>query len=83
MTPDDGFRSFEEWRKAAKRRLPRGVFDYIDRGVASELSLARDRDRLDAATIVPRMLRGAQAPDMATEVLGTPMSRPRSRGVAR
>ncbi len=69
-------RSFAEWRAGARRRLPRGVFDYIDRGVASELSLARDRARLDAATIVPKVLRGAQAPVLETEILGTRMAAP-------
>ncbi|WP_172329770.1 alpha-hydroxy acid oxidase [Mangrovicoccus sp. HB161399] len=69
-------RSFAEWRAIARRRLPRGVFDYIDRGVASELSLARDRERLDAATIVPKVLRGAEPPVMATEILGTAMAAP-------
>ena len=58
-----GFLSFQEARSGARRRLPRGLFDYIDRGVGEEASLRALRTRLDAAEIIPRMLAGADAQD--------------------
>lgn len=64
------FLSFEEAREIARRRLPRGLFDYIDRGVGEEASLRELRVRLDAAQIVPRILCGADAPDTAVELFG-------------
>ena len=45
--------SFGELRVAARRRLPRGLFDYIDRGVGEEAGLRALRDSLDAIKIAP------------------------------
>lgn len=45
--------SFGELRVAARRRLPRGLFDYIDRGVGEEAGLRALRDSLDAVKIAP------------------------------
>ena len=64
-----GFLSFEEARRTARRKLPRGLFDYIDRGVGEETSLRALRTRLDATVIVPRMLSGAE-PQTETELFG-------------
>ncbi|MCY0096907.1 alpha-hydroxy acid oxidase [Hoeflea ulvae] len=65
-----GFLSFEEARRSARRRLPRGLFDYIDRGVGEEASLRALRTRLDAAGITPRMLTGADASDTGVTLFG-------------
>lgn len=65
-----GFLSFEEARRSSRRRLPRGLFDYIDRGVGEEASLRALRTRLDAAKITPRMLTGADAPDIRVTLFG-------------
>ena len=65
-----GFLSFEEARRSARRRLPRGLFDYIDRGVGEEASLRALRTRLDAAEITPRMLVGTDKPDTCVTLFG-------------
>lgn len=52
------FLDFDEARRHARRRLPRGIFEYIDRGTEAETALAANRRSLDAARIVPRVLRG-------------------------
>lgn len=65
-----GFLSFEEARRSARRRLPRGLFDYIDRGVGEEASLRALRTRLDAAEITPRMLAGDDEPDIRVTLFG-------------
>lgn len=45
-------------REAARRRLPRGLFDYMDRGCDDDSGLARNRAAFGAVTFAPRALRG-------------------------
>ena len=57
-------------RRAAKRRLPRGVFDYIDGGAESEHTLARNTGAFDRLEFQPRVLRGLGEVDPGTTLLG-------------
>ena len=57
-------------RALARRRLPRGVFDYVDGAAGDELTKARNESDLRALTLRPRMLVGATEIDLSTEVLG-------------
>lgn len=57
-------------RKAAKRRLPRGLFEYVDRGTENEILLAANRRRLDAITLTPSVLVDVSERSQATEILG-------------
>ena len=43
-------------RNVARRRLPRGIFDYVDRGAEDEKGLDMFRRAFDAITINPRVL---------------------------
>ncbi len=67
MTDDS---SFDEMRRTARRRLPRGLFDYIDRGVGDERALASLRERLGAVEIVPRVLRANSARSITCNLFG-------------
>lgn len=62
--------SFEELRAKARRRLPGGLFDYIDRGVGDETALNNLRARLNAVTVRPRVLRSDAARSVACELFG-------------
>lgn len=44
-------------RRKARRRLPRGVWEYLERGVEDETGMARNRAAFDALTFRPRVLR--------------------------
>lgn len=68
--------SFEEMRETARRRLPRGLFDYIDRGVGEEHALRALRIRLDAAEIVPRVLRSDSQRNIACQLFDENCSAP-------
>ncbi|WP_119309478.1 alpha-hydroxy-acid oxidizing protein [Cohaesibacter haloalkalitolerans] len=70
------FLSYDDARKSARRKLPRGLFDYIDRGVGEEASLKRLRVALDEAEISPRILSGLVDPDLRTELFGKQLSAP-------
>ncbi|MBO0774757.1 MAG: alpha-hydroxy-acid oxidizing protein [Actinobacteria bacterium] len=66
----------EDLRRAARRLIPRPVFDYVDGGADEELSLAANVAEFRRWRFVPRTLAGAAGPDTATEVLGRPVPLP-------
>jgi len=54
--------NFDDFRNKAKRRLPRGLFDYIDRGAEDEKALVNLRRSFDKVRLSPRILRGVGQP---------------------
>jgi len=68
--------SVSDYRLLAERRLPRAFFDYIDGGAYNELTLAANRNDLDALRLHQRVLRGAANIDTSTAVLGERLAQP-------
>lgn len=66
----------EDFRRRARRFLPRGLFEYIDRGTEDEIALGRLRRSLDAITLRPSVLSGHDARDLTTTLFGTPAAAP-------
>ena len=60
----------EDLRRVAKRRLPRGVFDYIDGAAEDELSYARNSRAFEQLEFRPRVLRDVGDVDPSTTLLG-------------
>ncbi len=63
-------------RLRAKRRLPKGIFDFIDGGAEDEISLADNRAGFERIRLVPRVLIDVDTPDMSTTILGKPAAAP-------
>lgn len=57
-------------RLAARRRLPRGLFEYVDRGSEDEVSITSNRARLDAIRLVPSVLVDVSQRSTQSEILG-------------
>ncbi|MBI3647869.1 MAG: alpha-hydroxy-acid oxidizing protein [Actinobacteria bacterium] len=57
-------------RIIAKRRLPAGVFDYIDGGAEDELTSRRNRAAYQRLEFRPRVLRDVSSVDPSTTLLG-------------
>jgi L-lactate dehydrogenase (cytochrome) len=57
-------------REIARRRLPRGVFDYIDGAAEDERSLAANADAFACIGFWPRVLRDVGKIDTSTTLLG-------------
>jgi L-lactate dehydrogenase (cytochrome) len=68
--------NIEDLRRAAKRRLPRVVFDYIDGGAERESTLRANCRAFEAVTLRPRCAVATPACDLRTTVLGTSVSMP-------
>ena len=63
-------------RRMAKRRLPRMVFDYADGAADGEITMAANRTAFEEVRWVPRMATTHGQPELATTVLGSPVSMP-------
>jgi L-lactate dehydrogenase (cytochrome) len=63
-------------RNAAKRRLPRVVFDYIDGGADAEITLRENCRAFEDVVLRPRSAVATKSCDLSTTVLGTKLSMP-------
>ena len=68
--------SVADLRRIAKRRLPRGVFDYIDGGAEDERTLRNNSDAFARIEFRPRVLRSVATIDTSTTLLGRPLPFP-------
>ena len=71
-----GVASVGDLRRIARRRLPRGVFDYIDGAAEDELTSARNVRAFDHLELEPRVLRGIDKIDTRTKLLGRELPLP-------
>src|SRR6266487_2070663 len=62
--------SVADYRRLARRRLPRGVFDYVDGGAEDELSLRRNSGAFRRLEFRPRVLCDVGKIDTSTTLLG-------------
>lgn len=70
------FINIADLRRAARRRLPRTVFDYIDGGADGEFTLRENVRAFEDVAFRPRCAVDAPPADPGTTVLGTPISMP-------
>jgi L-lactate dehydrogenase (cytochrome) len=68
--------NIEDLRRAARRRLPRAVFDYIDGGAEDEVTLRANRQAFEDVTFRPRSAVATPKCDLRTTVLGMPLAFP-------
>ncbi|HEX5160403.1 MAG TPA: alpha-hydroxy acid oxidase [Steroidobacteraceae bacterium] len=68
--------SIADLRALAQRRLPRALFDYIERGSYDELTWARNRDDFRAISLRQRVLVDVSQLDTTVTVLGEPWKMP-------
>ena len=77
MSLDTRYPALSDLKRAAKRRLPHFVWEYLDSGTGDrELGLKINRAGLDAVPLVPSVLHGHCQPDLSTTFLGTTYARP-------
>jgi len=68
--------SVADLRRIAKRRLPGGVFDYIDGAAEDERTLAANQAAFSSVTFRPRVLTGTEKVDISATILGRPIDYP-------
>lgn len=68
--------NIEDLRLAAKRRLPRAIFEFIERGSENEFLSRHNKDALERIRMVPRTLRDVTGRDSAVELFGRKLPMP-------
>jgi L-lactate dehydrogenase (cytochrome) len=68
--------NIEDLRRVARRRIPRAMFDYVDRGSYDELTLRANRADLDAIALRQRVLIDVSSVSLKTSLLGEPVAMP-------
>src|SRR3989440_1197396 len=68
--------NIEDLRRAAKRRLPRVVFDYIDGGAEDEWTLRANCRAFEQMTFRPRCAVATPTCDLRVSILGASLSMP-------
>jgi isopentenyl diphosphate isomerase/L-lactate dehydrogenase-like FMN-dependent dehydrogenase len=68
--------NIEDLRQAAKRRLPRVVFDYIDGGAEAEQTLRANTRAFGKVSLRPRCAVATPVCDLRATVIGTSLSMP-------
>ena len=68
--------TIEDYRRAARRRLPSMVWAYVDGGAEDQVTLGDNRDGFAQWSLKPRVLRGIEKPDLTTAVAGASIALP-------
>lgn len=68
--------SIDDLERLARRRVPRAVWDYVDGGSESELSLRRNRQAFERVELRPTAFGQVAAPTTTVEVLGREAAAP-------
>ncbi|MCD0504499.1 alpha-hydroxy acid oxidase [Bordetella petrii] len=76
MTAATHAQSIEDLRRAARRRLPRAIFDFFDGGAEDELALAANRAAFARLRLAPFALVDVSQAQTQAEVLGGASSMP-------
>lgn len=63
-------------RDAARRRLPRPLFEFVDRGAEDEVTLRANREAFERLRLVPRLFVDVSSIDLSTTVAGEKLSLP-------
>lgn len=65
-----GYASVADYREAARRRLPRAIFDFVDGGAGDEHTLRANEKAFERYAFRPRVLTDVAHMDLGVDVLG-------------
>ena len=68
--------SIADLRELARRRIPRAIFEYADRGSFDELTLERNHSDLQAIEFRQRVMRDLSTLSVASTMVGQPVTMP-------
>jgi L-lactate dehydrogenase (cytochrome) len=68
--------NIEDLRVLARRRVPKALFDYVDGGSYDQLTLANNRDDLNAIRLRQRVLVDTSKRDLSTTMMGEKVKMP-------
>src|SRR6478735_5403865 len=68
--------NIEDLRRIARRRIPRAIYDYVERGSYDEITLNANRAELNAIRLRQRVLIDVSKVSLASSMLGEDVSMP-------
>ncbi len=76
MTNLDHCYNIFDLREAAQRRLPKGIFEYVDKGTEDGISLAENREAFHRLKLHTHFLNDWSTRDLGTEIFGQRINLP-------
>jgi len=76
MSNDLGALNIEDLRQMARKRLPRPIFEYVDRGAEDEVALRNNREVYRSLKIKNRVLKDVSQRSTAIEIFGQKIRMP-------
>ena len=76
MNPTLDAYNIDDLRRQAKKRLPRGIFEYVDRGAEDEVALRHNTEIYRSLKIKNRVLMNVSERTTETEIFGRKLSMP-------
>ena len=76
MSRLDNCYNIADLREAARKRLPRGLFEFVDRGVEDEIALANNLDSFRRIKLWNRVLVDIDGIDLSSTLLGAKVAMP-------
>ena len=67
----DALHTVDDFRAAAKRKLPKMIWDFVDGGADGELAVNANRQALDDVLFSPRFLVDVADREQTTDVFGS------------
>ena len=71
-----GFYDTTDLREAARSRLPKGLFEFMDRGNDDEIAMRDNRAVMASIKLKPRVLNDVSVRDQAITLFGKPQKMP-------
>jgi L-lactate dehydrogenase (cytochrome) len=68
--------NFHDFRRLARQRLPRPIFDYIDGAADDEATHRRNTASFERCDLVPNVLQGVETVDLSVTVMGQKLALP-------
>ena len=75
-TFDPQLLNIADLRARARRRLPKGFFEFIERGAEDDRAVENNRTAFDSFMLRPKVLRNVSKRSLACDVLGRPSTMP-------
>ena len=77
MAEDDlGAYNIEDLRRMAKRKLPRGIFEFVDRGAEDEVALRNNRAAFEGIKLKTHVLANVSTRGLETQIFGKTIKMP-------
>ena len=73
---NDELLNIADLRRRARKSLPRGIFDFVERGTEDDIAIVNNTEAIRMIKLVPRVARNVKDRDLSIELLGRRQTMP-------